>query len=59
MLHTKVLDRIQPGQEIKIIEGPSCSEGFSFWRVEATDGLAGWVMEGDPEIQEYFVCPLP
>lgn len=39
-----------------VLEGPTCADGFNWWRVDY-DGMVGWTVEGQGE--EYWVEPLP
>ena len=46
-----------PGEEMKIIEGPYCDEGWNIWKVEMdVDELEGWVAEGNGET--YYLLPV-
>jgi hypothetical protein len=51
------LTRIKPGTDFMIIDGPSCANNWSWWKVELDSGLEGWVAEGDDNIDTYFICP--
>jgi hypothetical protein len=53
-----IIGRIQPGGEMKIIDGPICKDGWIWWNVQPkkTD-LVGWTSEGDAE--SYWLVPLP
>lgn len=45
-----------PNQVVRVLEGPVCAEGRSWWRVEAEDGSwSGWVSEGSDT--DYFFAP--
>ena len=48
---------IHPGTIVKVIEGPVCTDGLVFWKVEHTliPGGAGWTAEGDG--QDYWLEP--
>lgn len=53
-----VIGYIDPGQSVTIIDGPACSEGWVWWKVETlTDGLNGWTAEGDQE--SFWLVPVP
>jgi len=40
--------RLSAGTQIKIFDGPACSDGFIFWWVKVkSTGAFGWVAEGD------------
>jgi len=52
-----LLGKIRPGDEVTIIEGPSCSNGWVWWKITAKkDGLTGWTVEGDAN--EYWLIPI-
>ncbi len=42
--------------EFTVIEGPECSGGFAWYRIEFAGGRTGWIAEGDATT--YFVAPL-
>jgi hypothetical protein len=47
---------IQPGQAMRILEGPECADGWVWWRVRTFDPeLTGWTAEGDTET--YWLIP--
>jgi hypothetical protein len=47
---------IQPGQAMRILEGPKCADGWVWWRVRTFDPeLTGWTAEGDRET--YWLIP--
>ncbi len=53
-----ILGYIQPGEHVKVLEGPQCSEKWIWWKVESlTSGLTGWTSEGDQE--GYWLVPVP
>lgn len=52
------LGQIEPGSGMKILEGPLCADGFSWWLVESTQGgLRGWTAEGRGSEQWVIPCP--
>lgn len=52
-----ILGRIQPGEEVTIIDGPSCSNRWVWWKVRAKkNGLTGWTSEGDASA--YWLIPI-
>jgi hypothetical protein len=54
------LGQIQPGAGVRIIDGPLCADGFSWWLVEAVEGrLRGWTVEGRKSEQWVVPCPNP
>jgi hypothetical protein len=54
--NAKILGYVDPGGIVEILEGPSCEEGWIWWRVKeiATD-LTGWTAEGDED--GYWLIP--
>jgi hypothetical protein len=53
------LVQIEPGTQFTVIGGPSCSDNWSWWNVQLSNGTTGWVSEGGDEVDPYFICPLP
>ena len=54
----KIAGFIDPGGKVEILEGPSCEEGWIWWKVRDSEtGLEGWTAEGD--INGYWVIPIP
>ena len=52
------LGQIEPGGGVKVLEGPLCADGFSWWLVEsAQGGLRGWTAEGRESEQWVMPCP--
>ena len=49
-----ILVALNPRDEFTVIEGPTCAEGFSWFRVRAAATI-GWIAEGDSE--DYYVEP--
>jgi hypothetical protein len=48
---------IQPGETVKVLEGPVCADGWVWWRVETEIGHnIGWAAEGDEN--GYWLNPL-
>lgn len=48
---------LDPGEKVEIIKGPSCSDGYIWWKVTSEkDGLTGWTAEGD--IDNYWLIPI-
>ena len=51
-----VTGEIQPGQAMKILEGPKCVDGWVWWKVRTLETeLLGWTAEGDG--QNYWLIP--
>lgn len=54
------LGQIQPGSGVKIIDGPLCADGFSWWLVETVESdLRGWTVAGSKSEQWVLPCPNP
>jgi hypothetical protein len=51
----EILGLINPGGSMEILEGPTCADGWVWWKVKNAD-LNGWTAEGDPET--YWLVPL-
>lgn len=52
------LGQIEPGGGVRVLEGPLCADGFSWWFVESTqDRLRGWTAEGRESEQWIIPCP--
>jgi uncharacterized protein YgiM (DUF1202 family) len=42
-LNSDIRDRLQPGTEMKLLEGPHQADNHAWWRIRTTDGREGWV----------------
>lgn len=42
---SEVLKKIQAGDTITILEGPSDMEDYYWWKIRTLDGIEGWVVE--------------
>jgi len=51
------LGKIYPGALVRVLEGPVCSDGLVYWKVESAQipGGAGWTAEGDGK--NYWLQP--
>jgi uncharacterized protein YgiM (DUF1202 family) len=49
--------RLDPGTSLTIIDGPSCANNWSWWKIQADSNVAGWVSEGGDDVDPYFICP--
>lgn len=47
--------KLYHGNTLKVISGPSCNGLYTWWRVETSRGLRGWVAEGT--WADYYVVP--
>jgi hypothetical protein len=54
----KELTSIKSGTNFMIIDGPSCANNWSWWKIELDSELDGWVAEGGDIIDPYFICPV-
>jgi hypothetical protein len=52
-----VFSYAQPGEILRIIDGPWCSWGYLVWMVETKDGIRGFTPEGDGNT--YWLIPAP
>jgi hypothetical protein len=53
-----LIGEIQPGQAMKILDGPICVDGGFWWKVSPLEtDLVGWTTEGDD--QNYWLLPCP
>lgn len=50
--------RLISGATFKVIDGPECSDNWSWWQIRTDNGTTGWVSEGGDDIDPYFICPL-
>lgn len=55
---SKVIGQIEPGEEIEIIDGPACADGWVWWKIRSLEtDLVGWTSEGDQDT--YWLVPMP
>lgn len=52
-----VIKSLVPGADLKVIGGPTCSDNWSWWKVETESGYVGWMSEGGDSVDRYFLCP--
>lgn len=50
-LQGNVLDRLQPGTQMTLLDGPQQSDGHAWWHIRASDGREGWVAGEDLRTQ--------
>ena len=50
------IGQMAEGTQFTVLSGPTCQDGFNWWQINSTTGLAGWVAEGDNDT--YFVEPF-
>jgi hypothetical protein len=54
--NNELIGYIEPGQAMKILEGPECADGWLWWKVRTLEtDLTGWTAEGDG--QGYWLIP--
>jgi hypothetical protein len=52
------LGQIEPGNGVRVLDGPLCADGFSWWLIESTQGgLRGWTAGGKGSEQWIMPCP--
>ena len=57
-LSSVYLGQLEPGAGLKVIDGPVCADGYSWWLVESLDKrLRGWTVEGKDSEQWLKPCP--
>jgi hypothetical protein len=44
-----VIGEIKPGENVLVIDGPECGNGYTWWMVRSVTGLEGWTIEGDKD----------
>lgn len=55
-LDQAVISRVQPGGIMKVLSGPECDDGYSWWEVQVLNtGVVGWTAEGDQD--NYWLIP--
>jgi hypothetical protein len=55
--NSTIIGYVNPGGEVEILEGPSCEEGWIWWRIrEVSSDLTGWTAEGDEN--GYWLIPV-
>jgi hypothetical protein len=42
-LDNKIADRLQPGTQMTLLEGPRQADNHAWWRIRTSDGREGWV----------------
>lgn len=58
MLSSAFLAQVDPGKGVKVIDGPICSDGYSWWFIEALDGqIRGWTVGGRGRDRWILPCP--
>jgi len=44
---SELIGQVQPGENVLVVDGPSCADGYTWWFVRGMEGLEGWTVEGD------------
>ena len=57
-IRAKIIYQLYPGSLVRVVEGPVCTDGRVFWKVENSliPGGAGWTAEG--YMEEYYLQPV-
>jgi hypothetical protein len=50
-LNDSILDRLQPGTQMTLLDGPRQSDGHAWWHIRTSDGREGWVAGEDLRTQ--------
>ena len=50
-LSESVIDRLQPGSQMTLQDGPRNADGHAWWHIRTTDGKEGWVAGEDLRTQ--------
>jgi hypothetical protein len=45
----ELIGQVQPGENVLVVDGPTCADGYTWWFVRSLEGLEGWTVEGDNE----------
>jgi len=55
---TEIIGKINPGEEVEILDGPQCQNNWVWWKVKVLKtGQVGWTSEGDGIT--YWLVPKP
>jgi hypothetical protein len=62
----ELIGQVQPGENVLVVKGPQCADGYTWWFVRSLEGLEGWTVEGDAEgywlvdpIYAWYALPKP
>ena len=50
-LNDSILDRLQPGTQMTLLDGPRQADGHAWWHIRTTNGHEGWVAGEDLRTQ--------
>jgi uncharacterized protein YgiM (DUF1202 family) len=49
---------IQPGEKVRVLDGPECGDGTTWWLVESlSSGAQGWTAESGGA--QHYLIPVP
>lgn len=51
-----VVTQLYQNNRVRVMAGPSCNGGYTWWRVESGNGSRGWVAEGMWD--QYYLVPV-
>lgn len=52
----EIIDCLDPGTFLTVVDGPQCNNGMIWWQVRVNDtGMTGWTVEGDAD--EFWLLP--
>jgi|GEM_PF-7116474 len=54
---SNILGRLCTGERVTIKAGPTQADGFTWWQIEASNGLAGWAAEKSQDGATPFITP--
>jgi hypothetical protein len=54
---SELIGQVQPGENVLVVDGPSCADSYTWWFVRSLEGLEGWTVEGDPS-SYWLVDPI-
>jgi hypothetical protein len=52
----ELIGQVLPGENVLVVDGPHCADGYTWWFVRSLDGLEGWTAEGNAA--GYWLIPL-
>lgn len=56
-LSSVLLGKVQPGENVLVVDGPRQADGYTWWLVRNLTGLEGWTAEGDGS-EDWLVEPI-
>lgn len=51
------LQKLPTGTDFRVMAGPFCADGWSWWNVGIGEQTEGWLAEGGDAKDAYFACP--